>query len=168
MSFDHQAFSDSTSLDSVASVNQLEQDRALFIGAKYESYYQAQFEKITPKKQYAGFNIAAFFLGVVWLFYRKMYSYGFMAMGLIVVIGIVEIFLGIESSGANIGLAVAFGMFGNTLYKHHVDQQIAKVRQFGNSNVNTELENRGGTNIVAGSILLVIWLGLVALAISAS
>lgn len=168
MSFDHQAFSDSTSLDSVASVNQPEQDRALFVGLKYESYYQAQFEKITPKKQYAGFNIAAFFLGVVWLFYRKMYSYGFMAIGLIVAIGIVEIFLGIESSGANIGLAVAFGMFGNTLYKHHVDQQIAKTRQLGSGSVNTELENRGGTNIVAGSILLVIWLGLVALAISAS
>lgn len=168
MSFDHQAFSDSTSLDSVASVNQPEQDRALFVGLKYESYYQAQFEKITPKKQYAGFNIAAFFLGVVWLFYRKMYSYGFMSIGLIVVIGMVEILLGIESSGANIGLAVAFGMFGNTLYRHHVDQQIAKIRQFGNSNVNTELENRGGTNIVAGSILLVIWLGLVALAISTS
>ena len=168
MSFDHQAFSDSTSLDSVASVNQLEQDRALFVGAKYESYYQAQFEKITPKKQYAGFNIAAFLLGVVWLFYRKMYSYGFMAIGLIVVIGMVEILLGIESSGTNIGLAVAFGMFGNTLYKHHVDQQTAKIRQFGNSNVNTELENRGDTNLIAGSILLVIWLGLVALAISAS
>ena len=168
MSFDHQAFSDSTSLDSVASVNQLEQDRALFIGAKYESYYQAQFEKITPKKQYAGFNIAAFFLGVVWLFYRKIYSYGFMAIGLIVAIGIVEILLGIESSGANIGLAVAFGMFGNTLYRHHVDQQIAKTRQLGSGSVNTELENRGGTNIVAGSILLVMWLGLVALAISAS
>ena len=168
MSFDHQAFSDSTSLDSVASVNQLEQDRTLFVGAKYESYYQAQFEKITPKKQYAGFNIAAFFLGVVWLFYRKMYSYGFMAIGLIVAIGIVEILLGIESSGANIGLAVAFGMFGNTLYRHHVDQQIAKTRQLGSGSVNTELENRGGTNIVAGSILLVIWLGLVALAISTS
>ena len=168
MSFDHQAFSDSTSLDSVASVNQPEQDRALFVGLKYESYYQAQFEKITPKKQYAGFNIAAFFLGVVWLFYRKMYSYGFMAIGLIVAIVIVEILLGIESSGANIGLAVAFGMFGNTLYRHHVDQQIAKTRQLGSGSVNTELENRGGTNIVAGSILLVIWLGLVALAISAS
>ena len=168
MSFDHQAFSDSTSLDSVASVNQPEQDRALFVGLKYESYYQAQFEKITPKKQYAGFNIAAFFLGVVWLFYRKMYSYGFMAIGLIVVIGIVEILLGIESSGANIGLAVAFGMFGNTLYKHHVDQQIAKIHQLGSGSVHTELENRGGTNLIAGSILLVMWLGLVALAISAS
>ena len=168
MSFDHQAFSDSTSLDSVASVNQLEQDRALFIGVKYESYYQAQFEKITPKKQYAGFNIAAFFLGVVWLFYRKMYSYGFMSIGLIVVIGMVEIILGIESTGANIGLAVAFGMFGNTLYKYHVDQQIAKIHQLGSGSVHTELENRGGTNLIAGSILLVMWLGLVALAISAS
>ena len=168
MSFDHQAFSDSTSLDSVASVNQPEQDRALFVGLKYESYYQAQFEKITPKKQYAGFNIAAFFLGVVWLFYRKMYSYGFMSIGLIVVIGIVEIILGIESSGANIGLAVAFGMFGNTLYKYHVDQQIAKIHQLGSGSVHTELENRGGTNLIAGSILLVMWLGLVALAISAS
>ncbi|MFW2065550.1 hypothetical protein ACG9ZB_02920 [Acinetobacter johnsonii] len=47
MSFDHQAFPDSTSLEQVTSVNQLEQDRALFVGAKYESYYQAQFEKIT-------------------------------------------------------------------------------------------------------------------------
>ena len=168
MSFDHQAFSDSTSLDSVASVNQPEQDRALFVGLKYESYYQAQFEKITPKKQYAGFNIAAFFLGVVWLFYRKMYRYGFMAIGLIVVIGMVEIFLGIESSGANIGLAVAFGMFGNTLYKHHVDKQIAKIRQLRIGSINTELVNRGGTNLIAGSILLVMWLGLVALAISAS
>ena len=55
-----------------------------------------------------------------------------------------------------------------TLYRHHVDQQIAKTRQLGSGSVNTELENRGGTNIVAGSILLVIWLGLVALAISAS
>ena len=168
MSLDHQAFPDSTSLDSVASVNQLEQDRALFVGAKYESYYQAQFEKITPKKQYAGFNIAAFFLGVVWLFYRKMYSYGFMAIGLIVVIGMVEIILAIESSGANIGLAVAFGMFGNTLYKHHVDQQIAKIHQLGSGSVHTELENRGGTNLIAGSILLVIWLGLVVWAISTS
>ena len=168
MSFDHQAFSDSTSLDSVASVNQPEQDRALFVGLKYESYYQAQFEKITPKKQYAGFNIAAFFLGVVWLFYRKMYSYGFMSIGLIVVIGMVEIILGIESSGANIGLAVAFGMFGNTLYKYHVDHQIAKIHQLGSGSVHTELENRGGTNLIAGSILLVMWLGLVALAISAS
>ena len=88
MSLDHPAFSDSTSLDSVASVNQLEQDRALFIGVKYESYYQAQFEKITPRKQYAGFNIAAFFLGVVWLFYRKIYSYGFLSIVLIVVIGL--------------------------------------------------------------------------------
>ena len=168
MSLDQQTFPSPSVLERTAPVDQLELDRALFVGAKYESYYQAQFGKITPKKQMVGFNIAAFFLGVVWLFYRKMYSYGFMAIGLIVVIGMVEILFGIECSGANIGLAVAFGMFGNTLYKHHVDKQIVKIRQLGNGNLKTDLENHGGTNLVAGTILLVIWLGLVALAISAS
>mgnify|MGYP002714366214 CR=1 FL=1 len=168
MTLDQQAVPPSVPVENSALMHQLEQDRAAFVGAKYQTYYQQQFQEMTPKKPYAGFNIAAFFLGVVWLFYRKMYSYGFMAIGLIVAIGMVEILLGIESSGANIGLAVAFGMFGNTLYKHHVDQQIAKIRQLGSGNVHTELENRGGTNLIVGSILLVIWLGLVALAISAS
>ena len=79
-----------------------------------------------------------------------------MSIGLIVVIGMVEIILGIESSGANIGLAVAFGMFGNTLYKYHVDQQIAKIHQLGSGSVHTELEKCGGTNLIVGSILLVI------------
>ena len=97
-----------------------------------------------------------------------MYSYGFMSIALIVFIGIVEALLGIDSSGANIGLAVAFGMLGNTLYKHHVDKQITKIHQFRNGNVETELENRGGTNLLAGAILLAIWLGLIALAIGGS
>ena len=168
MSLDQQSFPSPRVLERRASVDQLELDRAVFIGEKYASYYQAQFEKITPKKQYAGFNVAAFFLGVIWLFYRKMYSYGFMSIALIVFIGIVEALLGIDSSGANIGLAIAFGMLGNTLYKHHVDKQITKIRQFGNGNVATELENRGGTNLLAGAILLAIWLGLIALAIGGS
>ena len=97
-----------------------------------------------------------------------MYSYGFMVIGLIGAIGMVEILLGIESSGTNICLAVALGMFGNTLYKHNVDQQITRIRQLGSGSVHTELEKCGGTNLLVGSILLVIWLGLVALVISAS
>ena len=167
MSLDQQTFSSSRESMRTNSVDQLEHDRALFIGEKYASYYQAQFEKITPKKQYAGFNIAAFFLGVAWLFYRKMYSYGFMAIGLIVVIGVIETLLGIEGTGASMGLAAAFGLLGNTLYKHHVDTQIAKIRQFGNGQLDSELESRGGTNLVAGAIVLAIGLGLIAMAISA-
>lgn len=168
MSLDQQSVFPSASLENSNLIHQLEQDRAIFIGAKYQSYYQKQFEKITPKKQYAGFNLAAFFLGVIWLFYRKMYSYGFMAIALILVIGVVETLLGIEGSGSTIGLSVAFGMFGNTLYKYYVDKQIAKIRQLGNGDFSTELENRGGTNFVAGLILLLIALGLIVLAIIVS
>lgn len=168
MSLDQQFVLPSASLENSNSIHQLEQDRAIFVGAKYQAYYQKQFEKITPKKQYAGFNIAAFFLGVIWLFYRKMYSYGFMAIALIFVIGVIETLLGIEGSGSTIGLSVAFGMFGNTLYKYHVDKQIGKIRLLGTGDLRAELENRGGTNFVAGFILLLIVFGLIALAILAS
>ncbi len=143
MSLDHPAFPDSTSLEHVPSVNQPEQDRALFVGAKYVLTIKLNLKKSRQRNNMQALILPPFFLGVVWLFYRKMYSYGFMAIGLIVAIGIVEILLGIESFRLNIGLAVAFGMFGNTLYRHHVDQQIAKIRQLGSGSVNTELENRG-------------------------
>lgn len=168
MTLDQQAVPPSTSLENSTGMNQLEQDRAVFIGEKYQTYYQQQFEKMTTERPYAGFNIAAFFLGVVWLFYRKMYSYALMAIALMIVIGVVETLWEIEGFGSSIGLSVAFGVFGNTLYKHHVDKQIAKIRQLGNGDLTTELENRGGTNFIAGLIPLLILLGLIGLAMMTS
>ena len=50
MSLDQQTFPSPSVLERTAPVDQLELDRALFVGAKYESYYQAQFGKITPKE----------------------------------------------------------------------------------------------------------------------
>lgn len=86
----------------------------------------------------------------------------------IVLILVIETLLGIEGSGSMIGLSVAFGMFGNTLYKYYVDKQIAKIRQLGNADISAELENRGGTNLIAGLILFLIILGLIALQILVS
>ncbi|TCB67741.1 DUF2628 domain-containing protein [Acinetobacter sp. ANC 4178] len=152
MTLDQQSVPPLAFLENSASMNQLEQDRAVFVGAKYQAYYQQQFDRITPKRQYAGFNIAAFFFGVIWLFYRKMYSYGFLAIGLIVMIGVIETLLDINGLGSTVGLSIAFGVFGNTLYKQHVDKQIAKIRQHVNADFTVELERRGGTSFVAGLI----------------
>ena len=163
MSIDQQSVLPSASLERSNFTHQLEQDWAVFVGAKYQSYYQQQFEKITLTKQYTGFNIAAFFFDVIWLFYRKMYSYGFLAIALIIVIGMVETLLAIDGVGSTIGLSIAFGVFGNTLYKHYVDKQISKIRQFSHENITLELENRGGTRFLAGLIPVLIALGLIGL-----
>ena len=116
---------------------------ALFVGEKYQTYYQEKFDLITTKQPMSGFNIGALLFGVMWLFYRKMYAYGFIAIALMIVIGIVEEMLGITGPGSSIGIAVAFGLFGNTLYKHFVQKKIA------NLNAEVEIKQAGGTNIWA-------------------
>lgn len=134
------------------------QRRALFVGDKYQSYYQEKFDLITPKKQTAGFNIAAFFLGIMWLFYRKMYAYGFMAIGLFFVVGIIETLIGMTGTASSIAFAVVFGLMGNTIYKHFVEKKISQTHS------NEELEKAGGTNIwaalaVLGVTMLMVGLG---------
>ena len=168
MTLDQQAVPPTASLENSTFMKQLEQDRAAFIGAKYPVYYQQQFAEITPKKPYAGFNVGAFFFGVIWLFYRKMYLYAVMAMALMIVIGVVETFLEVEGFGSMIGLSIAFGVFGNGLYKHHVDKQIAKIRQFGHGDVTATFQNAGGTNWVAALIPLLLVVGITGLAIMAA
>lgn len=128
--------------------NQDDEKKALFVGGKYAHYYKEKFDQITPKKQMAGFNLAAFFLGVMWLFYRKMYVYGFIAILLFFVMGIIETMLGISGTGGSIGLAVAFGLFGNTLYKYFVEKKIGQLQS------DEEIINAGGTNIWAALILV--------------
>src|SRR5215813_2137730 len=90
----------------VLQANDKEHQIALFVGAKYAKYYKEKFDQITPKKQMAGFNIAAFFLGIIWLFYRKMYLYGFIGIALIFILGVIEEMLDLSGTSGSIGLSV--------------------------------------------------------------
>lgn len=71
MTLDQQAVPPSVPLENSALMHQLEQDRAAFVGEKYQTYYQQQFGEMTPKKPYAGFNIAAFFFVLFGCFIEK-------------------------------------------------------------------------------------------------
>ena len=63
-------------------LNVLPNDELLktFVGEKF-AYYQQKWQHAPG--QFKGFNIAAFFLGVFWLIYRKMYLYVAIFLGLI-------------------------------------------------------------------------------------
>ncbi|NHB56599.1 DUF2628 domain-containing protein [Acinetobacter sp. 194] len=130
-------------------VNLDDQRQAIFVGKKYETYYQEKFNQITPKKQMAGFNIGAFFFGLMWLFYRKMYGYGLILLGLILVSCVIPIPEAIDR-GISIALAVTMGMFGNTLYKNFVEKKIKEIERSHPDSIEQELERQGGTNIWAG------------------
>lgn len=151
----------------------LEKDalKALFVGEKYQSYYKDKFKTITPQKATAGFNIAAFLLGVIWLFYRKMYGYGLIYIGFIFASSIVmEIFnasIAIDRS-ISIAVSVFMGLWGNTIYKHHVEKKIKQISEEyegEDMQIEAKIQQGGGTNPIAGWTLFILIVALLSLGI---
>ena len=111
---------------------------AAFIGKKYQSYYQEKFQNLEALKPKGGFNIAAFLIGPIWLFYRKMYAYGFIYIAFMIIYGIFADFVEISDStdrAISIAVAVTLGLSGNGLYKNFVDildeMAITKNERYG-------------------------------------
>ena len=128
---------------------------AAFIGKKYQSYYQEKFQNLEALKPKGGFNIAAFFIGPIWLFYRKMYAYGFIYIAFMIIYGIFADFVEISDStdrAISIAVAVTLGLSGNGLYKNFVDKKLTtSVRGI------EEAQEQGGTNpVLAWSLFVLI------------
>lgn len=150
----------------------LNADQALetFIGKKY-AYYTRKWEEAQRKGGIQSWNWPAFFLGFLWMAYRKMYKYCGIFIAVISVETLFELILNLPqaiSSGLNIGLAVCFGMFGNYLYKLHVEQKVREISAQGSpAQINAELARQGGTNVGAAIgfavLLLVVIFALMAL-----
>jgi hypothetical protein len=94
---------------------------------KSTDYYLNVLDKSEGGKKHM-FNIAAFFLGPIWMLYRKMYVEAGFYLGGVIVLGFAEGFLVNEvfqlspsaadtvSRSINIGLAMSVGMLANSLY----------------------------------------------------
>jgi hypothetical protein len=147
--------------------NSEEQYKEWFIGEKYLSYYKKHFNQITTKKTTSGFNIGAFFLGPIWMFYRKMYLYGWIYIICMLIFSIVMELMGISEMldrGISIGITVALGMFGNTLYKNFVEKKIKHLIQIEQpASLENILKENGGTNMISALIFLMIFTGFILL-----
>jgi len=141
----------------------------MFVGENYP-YYQAQWKKMADKqKTPMSWNWAAFFLGVVWLVYRKMYNYALIFAGFMVLDMVVELFFQLPqavSSVVNLMIALAFGFYGNALYKLHMTNKASEiVATYPPDQVNAELSAEGGVNHLAAWGLGVCLILLVMLAV---
>ncbi|WP_457640580.1 DUF2628 domain-containing protein [Persephonella sp.] len=129
--------------------NITKEEMEAFIGKKAE-YYLNKFEKF-EKGNAVSWNWAAFFFGVLWMFYRKMYLYGLIAFFLIMII---NIFLEVAkinpviSIGISLWLWIGFGMFGNYIYYIFVKNNISKLKaQYPDKEKLIEvLKKKGGVN----------------------
>jgi hypothetical protein len=140
-----------------------------FVGPRAE-YYVARWPRAGDSRA-LGFNWAAFFLGFVWLLYRRMYLWFWIAIGLVFVLGFVEELL-LMTVGVTqvplldtlitIAIASAFGTFGTYWYYLHARRQVKRLNQGAEPSLET-LSRAGGTSWVAPTVGIVAFVILLAL-----
>ncbi len=131
---------------------------AVFVGDNY-AYYKRRWEAMARGGKLFSFNWPAFWLGFVWLAYRKMYLYAFLYVLFIVVESGVEVYLNVpERAGLAITLTIGLvtGGYANYFYRLHADRIIARVRASRSRDAAAEAARCGGTSLLAAivSVLL--------------
>ncbi|MCY7352557.1 MAG: DUF2628 domain-containing protein [Cytophagaceae bacterium] len=122
------------------------------------------------------YNMWAFFLGILWILYRKMYAVFFITVLLIILEQQVEdwLFPALANNSTwntvfNLGVASTIGFLGNRLYIRHALGKIEAVRALNLDEEQTqaELRRQGGTSwagplIFLGFLAVVLYLALAA------
>lgn len=108
-----------------------------------KNYYKNKFEKMKKSGKSISWNWAAFFMGIYWMIYRKMY-FKAAAFLLLNIIATNTPHIGIY---LNTAVLVGIGIFGNALYLDHVEEKIEKAKIIFPHNKEEVLAKRGGTNL---------------------
>lgn len=93
----------------------------------------------------------AFFVGILWAFYRKMYKIGFIYWGIIIFLSIVagfsfsKVALVITTLLA-FGVQVVFAMYAKTIYAKRIISKISGYSHFTQSQLKNKLVLEGNTN----------------------
>ncbi|TCM69210.1 uncharacterized protein DUF2628 [Acinetobacter calcoaceticus] len=130
--------------------------RAYFIGKQFNAYYYEKFKKKAAQKPLDRFHQAAFFLGFVWLFYRKMYLYGSMHLLLSLFVFFLAEYLDLHGLVLYLIIAMLLGFYANPLYKSFVDQKIIKIETRHHLGLRFELIRQGGTHRFAALMSLLV------------
>lgn len=142
----------------------------VFVDSNY-SFYKRKWDAMERKGTSISANFAAFFLGVFWLGYRKMYKPIFIIVALYLVIDFLMINVFhyqysdsfIAPIDRIIGLitAIILAIYGNILYKKHVSKNVDKIKAKNLSIEQEEIiaKQKGGRSWLGVFLTAVIFFG---------
>ena len=135
------------------------EERRLFLGQN-EVYYEKKFAQLQSGQ--LTWNWAACCLTSFWLIYRRMYLWGYLSLlGQIILAAI----LAYAWPVAPLLFCILFGMFGNNIYKSHVEKEMKLVQRLSKQNRLIEYADKGGVRlahpIIAGTIIGVYLIALI-------
>ena len=114
----------------------------LFI-QKNQKFYEEKFRKMDDTGKSISWNWAAFFMGIYWMIYRKMY---FKAAAFFVLSSVAS---STPYIGGILNLAVLVGIaiYANALYLDHVRGNVNKVEEIFPEEKELIIQKMGGTNL---------------------
>jgi hypothetical protein len=136
-------------------------DNPYFLDPKDEKYFKLyignNYNQITTKK----FNTAAFIFGGVYLIYRKCYLLGFAWTIVNLIFLILLPLLNVNTIVVLLILFISHFMCGyvaNSSYVSYVGAKIVEFRSLDKNNLKNNLITKGGTDLLASSITLLVCL----------
>lgn len=100
----------------------------IFVGKNSDYYIKKWNSSKNPNKS-GGWNWAAFFAGLFWLGYRKMYAVLYSILGVFIVIDIIQALLKVDlNRGIASATAFVMGTTGNAFYFKHMNKRINKIK----------------------------------------
>ncbi|WP_457624809.1 DUF2628 domain-containing protein [Persephonella sp.] len=133
----------------------------IFIGERAD-YYIEKFKKFEETGGALSWNWAAFFFGLLWMLYRKMYLYSAVFIVLLLFFIGALIYFGLYSEPVMIGiqlwLYVGFGAFGNYIYYTFVESKVSKLEKEIQDieQLKVALARKGGTDKITPVLFFLI------------
>lgn len=133
---------------------------AAFVGNKRE-YYLQKFAKIKSQNTIVSWNWSSFLFSGFWFFYRKMYLYGGIIVGVSCLSSFINYTFGAVLSSL---LWIVSGMIGNWLYYKDIEKKAGRLNNLQEQAKTQFISKNGGTNTnaVIGAALVYVVLRIFA------
>ncbi len=133
----------------------------IFVG-KNANYYIAKWEELGEGNKIS-WNWSAFFFGLIWFAYRKMYPHTFAMLIFSIILYIVQVKFNTSEwvvALTNLSISIVIGMFGNYLYYDYSKSKLKDIKKQTQDErkLYVELARNGGTSIATAFGIFVLYL----------
>ncbi|MCC3868163.1 DUF2628 domain-containing protein [Terrisporobacter mayombei] len=114
----------------------------LFI-QKNQNFYEEKFRKMDDSGKSISWNWAAFFMGIYWMIYRKMYF----KAGAFFILSLVASSTPYIGGILNLAVLIGIGIYANALYQDQIRVNMEKTKGLLPEAKEIIAKKRGGTNL---------------------
>ena len=137
----------------------IDADVVAMVGTKQE-YYIPKFREMKSQNKKTTWNWVAFFFTPYWFMYRKMYGYGFAALG---VAFLVSLFNAPIIAFLSLGGYITIGLFANYIYMQWVEKNANQAKTMNEPFRTQFIQKNSGVNSTALILTIVGWVVLIGL-----